>query len=309
MRASKVGTRDLPRVSWPADRQRRRICRASGRIGHRSRRPNDENGVYWTLTLWKKLPTRNACREDTATLAGRPHVSSIRAGDGQKRNPVSAPPDARCRCFTRGGSSLGGTALRLPCNISVAELVPTPPSLRSHLLHVKTTRARRTVTRVSLAARSSSPACIAFASTVDELGLGTIRHAFADMLFPGTSAPQTRARYFLFVSWTYLKIEADRVPGRSGRTLGAIYVADACDPKRLKRCALCDVWASGRWSSQAIDGRSPGPLGPHLQVDDVHAELRPDHKVDVIRQLASSGRTVAMVGDGVNHARSHGSSL
>ncbi|MBI1873439.1 MAG: hypothetical protein HYS05_06050 [Acidobacteria bacterium] len=49
-------------------------------------------------------------------------------------------------------------------------------------------------------------------STVDELGLGTIRDAFADMLFPGTSAPQTRARYFLFVPWTYLKLEADRVP-------------------------------------------------------------------------------------------------
>ena len=37
--------------------------------------------------------------------------------------------------------------------------------------------------------------------TVDELGLGTIRDAFADILFPGTSAPQTRARYFLFVPW------------------------------------------------------------------------------------------------------------
>ena len=33
--------------------------------------------------------------------------------------------------------------------------------------------------------------------TIDELGLGTIRDAFADMLFPGTSAPQTKARYFL----------------------------------------------------------------------------------------------------------------
>jgi hypothetical protein len=46
---------------------------------------------------------------------------------------------------------------------------------------------------------------------IDELGLGTLRDAFADMLFPGTSAPQTRARYFLFVPWMYLKLEADRV--------------------------------------------------------------------------------------------------
>jgi len=49
-------------------------------------------------------------------------------------------------------------------------------------------------------------------STVDELGLGTIRDAFGDMLFPGTSAPQTRARYFLFVPWIYLRLERQRIP-------------------------------------------------------------------------------------------------
>lgn len=47
-------------------------------------------------------------------------------------------------------------------------------------------------------------------STVDELGIGTIRDAFSDLLFPGTSAPQTRARYFLFVPWMYLQLEAAR---------------------------------------------------------------------------------------------------
>src|SRR5881628_1852833 len=49
-------------------------------------------------------------------------------------------------------------------------------------------------------------------STVDELGLGTIRDAFADMLFPGTSALQTRARYFLFIPWSYVRLERQRVP-------------------------------------------------------------------------------------------------
>jgi hypothetical protein len=48
--------------------------------------------------------------------------------------------------------------------------------------------------------------------TIDELGLGTIRDAFADMLFPGTSAPMTCARYFLFVPWIYLDLERKRVP-------------------------------------------------------------------------------------------------
>src|SRR5690606_18392309 len=47
--------------------------------------------------------------------------------------------------------------------------------------------------------------------TRDELGLGTIRDAFADMFFPGTSTLQTRARYFLFVPWIYGELEARRV--------------------------------------------------------------------------------------------------
>ena len=51
-------------------------------------------------------------------------------------------------------------------------------------------------------------------STVDELGLGAVRDAFADLLFPGTSTLQTRARYFLFVPWQYLEIERLRIPSR-----------------------------------------------------------------------------------------------
>jgi hypothetical protein len=37
----------------------------------------------------------------------------------------------------------------------------------------------------------------------DELGIGQIRDAFSNTLFPGTSVLQTRARYFLFVPWIY----------------------------------------------------------------------------------------------------------
>jgi hypothetical protein len=35
--------------------------------------------------------------------------------------------------------------------------------------------------------------------TRDELGVGSVRDVFADMLFPGTSTIMTRARYFLLV--------------------------------------------------------------------------------------------------------------
>lgn len=43
--------------------------------------------------------------------------------------------------------------------------------------------------------------------TRDELGIGTIRDAFANYFFPGTSTIQTRARYMLFVPWIYLNLE------------------------------------------------------------------------------------------------------
>jgi hypothetical protein len=47
--------------------------------------------------------------------------------------------------------------------------------------------------------------------TRDELGIGSVRDAFADMLFPGTSTIMTRARYFLLVPWTYQRLERLRV--------------------------------------------------------------------------------------------------
>lgn len=46
--------------------------------------------------------------------------------------------------------------------------------------------------------------------TRDELGIGAIRDAFADLFFPGTSTIQTRARYFLFIPWIYTTLEAKR---------------------------------------------------------------------------------------------------
>jgi Family of unknown function (DUF6361) len=47
--------------------------------------------------------------------------------------------------------------------------------------------------------------------TRDELGLGAVRDGMADLLFPGTSTVQTRAKYFLLVPWIYLRLEHRRV--------------------------------------------------------------------------------------------------
>jgi hypothetical protein len=54
----------------------------------------------------------------------------------------------------------------------------------------------------------------------DELGIGPIRDAFSDLLFPGTSVLQTRARYYLFVPWCYLTPDVTRLQGRAHRDRG-----------------------------------------------------------------------------------------
>ena len=59
--------------------------------------------------------------------------------------------------------------------------------------------------------------------TRDELGLGVIRDAFADRLFPGTSTIQTRVRYFLFVPWLFRMLKpADRDPERFGQRVRSL---------------------------------------------------------------------------------------
>ena len=47
--------------------------------------------------------------------------------------------------------------------------------------------------------------------TLDELGIGSVRDAFADRFFPGTSTIQTRAKYMLFVPWAYQLVERTRL--------------------------------------------------------------------------------------------------
>ena len=50
--------------------------------------------------------------------------------------------------------------------------------------------------------------------TLDEMGLGNLRDALSDALFPGTSYIQTRLRYALFIPWTYKRLETRRVRSR-----------------------------------------------------------------------------------------------
>jgi len=50
----------------------------------------------------------------------------------------------------------------------------------------------------------------------DELGIGQVRDAFSDSLFPGTSTLQTRARYLLFVPWCFVAAAAKGGPATRG---------------------------------------------------------------------------------------------
>lgn len=77
-------------------------------------------------------------------------------------------------------------------------------------------------------------------STQDELGVGLVRDAIADHLFPPLNTIQTRAKYFLFVPWILRALErgsvgAERLAGtlrnREIKLIGALL--DAADKKGL----------------------------------------------------------------------------
>ncbi len=89
---------------------------------------------------------------------------------------------------------------------------------------------------------------------------------------------------------------------RDGVYLGAIGVADTVKPtsaeaiSRFRALGLRPVLLTG--DNEAIAAR----IGATVGIDDVHAEVSPAGKLDVIRRLQAEGRVVAMVGDGVNDA-------
>lgn len=57
-------------------------------------------------------------------------------------------------------------------------------------------------------------------TTVDSIGIGTVRDAIADLLFPAISTLHTRARYFLFVPWIYQRLEAERISSAKAAEAG-----------------------------------------------------------------------------------------
>ena len=51
-------------------------------------------------------------------------------------------------------------------------------------------------------------------TAVDEIGIGTIRDAFSDILFPGSSTVQTRAKYFVLIPRIFQLAEEESFPNK-----------------------------------------------------------------------------------------------
>jgi Cu+-exporting ATPase len=87
-----------------------------------------------------------------------------------------------------------------------------------------------------------------------------------------------------------------------GRVAGLVSVADPI--KESTFAAIRDLHTEGvrvvmltgdsRTTAQAVAGK--------LRIDQVEADVLPDRKADIVRQLQDEGRVVAMAGDGINDA-------
>ena len=90
--------------------------------------------------------------------------------------------------------------------------------------------------------------------------------------------------------------------GWAGAARGVLAVADTVRPssaeavRRLRALGLTPVLLTG--DGQTVARRVADEVG----IDDVVAEVLPAGKVDVVRDLQARGRTVAVIGDGVNDA-------
>ena len=89
---------------------------------------------------------------------------------------------------------------------------------------------------------------------------------------------------------------------QGGVHLGSLRIADVLRPeaveavRALRQMSIRTILLTG---DAASIGRA---IGYQLRVDEVEAELLPQQKLDRVRKLRSAGKTVAMVGDGINDA-------
>jgi P-type Cu+ transporter len=95
---------------------------------------------------------------------------------------------------------------------------------------------------------------------------------------------------------------SEMLVARAGALLGAIVIADRVRPEA--RQAIATIHAMGI-RTMLLTGDAKvvaGAVARQLGISEVAAELLPDDKRERVRRLVAEGKTVAMVGDGVNDA-------
>lgn len=127
-------------------------------------------------------------------------------------------------------------------------------------------------------------------NTRDELGLGSVRDAFADAFFPGISTIMTRARYFLLIPWIYQRLEDKKISSaeitRRARQaeLDLVQVIESSDDNQgnigsvaqstLKRLPSSVYWNGlGVWGIRTF----PGTQSHYHRAFDRHAGARQHH--------------------------------
>jgi P-type Cu+ transporter len=92
------------------------------------------------------------------------------------------------------------------------------------------------------------------------------------------------------------------VVGWDGAVRGALVVADAIRPTSARAIALLRELGLKPVLLTGDNPRSARAVARAVGIDDVRADVLPEDKVAVVRELQATGASVAMTGDGVNDA-------
>lgn len=105
---------------------------------------------------------------------------------------------------------------------------------------------------------------------------------------------------------TLTRLEADgktaMLVGINNRLIGVIAVADTLKPEAAEAIAALKTRGIKVALLTGDNRRTADAIARQIGIDRVIAEVLPEDKVNVIRQLQREGEVVAMVGDGVNDA-------